>query len=150
MIPLLLCQILQTHGRISAINLKFLVGVENLLKKLRLEEASFSPIPDEQNDEIDEPLSSDQFSQLRFQNRFFRISFFVTVNYLISSKAFHKAFDTKDIDTFPVNSEQASKLHEKRSSPRTDLDTIEIERVTEEEAEALKMRSVKPFLRSIS
>merc|ERR1712168_940042 len=56
----------------------------------RLEEASFSPIPDEQNDEIDEPLSSDQFSQ-----------------------AFHKAFDTKDIDTFPVNSEQASKLHEK-------------------------------------
>ena len=115
-----------------------------------MEEASFSPIPDEQNDEIDEPLSSDQFSQLRFQNRFFRISFFVTVNYLISSKAFHKAFDTKDIDTFPVNSEQASKLHEKRSSPRTDIDTIEIERVTEEEAEALKMRSVKPFLRSIS
>jgi len=34
-----------------------------------LEEASFSPIPDEQNDEIDEPLSGDQFSQLRFQNK---------------------------------------------------------------------------------
>jgi hypothetical protein len=82
----------------------------------RLEEASFSPIPDEQNDEIDEPLSSDQFSQ-----------------------AFHKVFDTKDIDTFPVNTEQAPKIQEKRSSPRTDLDTIEIERVTEEEAEALKM-----------
>ena len=78
MIPLLLCQILQTHGRISAINLKFLVGVENLLK-LRLEEASFSPIPDEQNDEIDEPLSSDQFSQLRFQNRIFKISVSVSI-----------------------------------------------------------------------
>ena len=63
-----------------------------------------------------------------------------------SFKAFHKVFDTKDIDAFPVTSEQAPKLQEKRSSPRTDLDTIEIEHVTEEEAEALKMRSEKHFL----
>ena len=110
-----------------------------------MEEASFSPIPDEQNDEIDEPLSSDQFSQSRFQKQNKNFAHCKS-KYLKSFKAFHKVFDTKDIDTFPVNSEQAPKLQEKRSSPRTDLDQIEIERVTEEEAEALKMRSVKHFL----
>ena len=37
---------------------------------------------------------------------------------------------------------------EKRASPRTDVETIEIEHVTEEEAEALKMRSVTNCFRS--
>ena len=45
-----------------------------------------------------------------------------------------------------MNGNQAPK--EKRASPRTDVETIEIEHVTEEEAEALKMRSVTNCLRS--
>ena len=64
-------------------------------------------------------------------------SFFFQI--LKSFKAFHKAFDTKDIETFQVNKNKPPK--EKRSSPRTDLDSIEIAHVTEEEADALKMRS---------
>ena len=79
MIRLLLCRTQQTQGKAIIIRLEKTRTVpgESIinsttsvnLKLFRFDEASFSPIPDENNDEIssDEPISGDQFSQLRFQ-----------------------------------------------------------------------------------
>ena len=76
MIRLLLCRTQQTQGKAIIIRLE-----RRRPSVFRLDEASFSPIPDENNDEIsiDEPISGDQFSQLRFQIKisFQKTTFFI-------------------------------------------------------------------------
>ena len=91
MIRLLLCRTQQTQGKTIIIRLEktrtvpgeYIINSTTSvnLKLFRLDEASFSPIPDENNDETssDEPISGDQFSQLRFQIKipFQKSTFFI-------------------------------------------------------------------------